>query len=204
MSIKRIHLIAAAITLTAVTVIASVLAGMSSPPANAVASPLTQISTGGEPISLPPTGKETVNRINAAGAYGLKDAYLLGTIGSTDFYRLSGTTRSCYAVGSSADRGRLEGVSCNMEFGSSTRPVLAISIVEASKAAPELHFVTLQGVATDAIARIAALDDRGTVVGSTAVANNIFQIISFSGYATGLQAYDAQGNVRYHEQLPSS
>jgi len=160
------------------------------------------MSTAGTPVQLTSRGHRTVDRINEDRAYGLKTASLLATEGSTSFYKISGATRTCLSVGASAEVGSFYGATC--ELPTPDRPVVDVSIVEATLIEPRLHFAALQGFAADAITQIVAVDKQGDVVGHTDVANNTFKLTAFDRPAIGFIAYNEAGAVAYREVLPST
>jgi hypothetical protein len=121
----------------------------------------------------------------------------LGTLNGVAFYATRNADgRYCMAVDHVSQQYE-KGVGCDLNadgFPSTT--------VRAMTFPPERQ---LQGIATDGVATVEALDANGNVLDATPVVNNLFASTDVLGeHPAAIRTLDANGNVLTTQQLPGS
>jgi hypothetical protein len=162
---------------------------------------LSEVSNKGRAVALPPETTEFLTRSQRRMRGLGDDVLLMANRDGRGFFRISGTHEiSCYATGPADEAQRLGSITCSDQFPSSDRPLLDMSLLEASRSVNELHFVRVEGFAADGIAQVGVTNSEGTVLATTIVVDNVYRLESVPVAATRLVALDSGGKIVY--ELP--
>jgi hypothetical protein len=145
-------------------------------------------------ISLPHGDRRTKRLGSTAGKI-----YLLAARDGRAFYQVGRRSHSrCYGAGDANARWPIGVIACMNAppfFPSRRRPVFDLSSSELRKGDPHAHWFRVQGIASDAVAKIALLDRHGNTVRTLRVVDNVYLARSIPSSAAGLAALDASGRI---------
>jgi hypothetical protein len=154
--------------------------------------PSTTISARGEHVAVAPRFRPMFE------AYGYDGLRLLGIVGDHAYYSVPSDDGVCYAVGFADQIGTPGGIKC----WASPHPIMDFTLVEATRADPELRVYQSEGFAADGIDTVELADATGNVIASTKVRHNIFQFKSVRKGAKQLVARGRDGGRLTAEALP--
>jgi hypothetical protein len=158
---------------------------------------LAHTSAQGTPVTLPASDVRT-DRLIAAG---YRSVSLLSTRAGRSYFRLATTGQhDCFGVGQAGSAWPFGVISCRIAapyFPSAQQPILDESVVGSDAGEAQMHFIHVQGFASDGIATINVLNDSGAVINSLPVVGNTYSSGSTAlpTDAVAIEALDAGGNV---------
>jgi hypothetical protein len=148
---------------------------------------------------LSATSRQLLNRIQRETGHSVGPPSLIATNGGRAYYRIpAGDGAYCYGVGdvsvTTVDIGEVQ---CAPDFPSAKQPILDFTVMHGQG-----HVWRSEGFASDGIADVAFVDQKGHLLSVTSTAHNIYHVLSPpSGTVKSLVAHDPTGHVVWSESF---